>query len=974
MPQKRLISTILTLILLASMPMTIYARNTDTTKISQYPDEKSNGNNSEVYVYFVSYGSPVTPIALKKGVSLDETGHSKLPKPTRTNYAFKYWTDTPDEDSAEYDTSTPLHNNLILYASWTGLNTPYKIVYWLEVADFGADNTPEPGNALHYDYAGESTGTAPAGSTETINSIPDYNNYPNDNAMRYARFQSSAPTMISGNGETIINVYATRKSYTLTFDLTDTGYSMIIGGEQYTGSQYKLHVKYEQDLTLTWPTNPNAAFSGFRNDAFYAWKPSGANTTLAWASRRIEMTSEMMPSNPVTSGYTLIAKADAKNSTDVRYWIEPYPGQTGETTRKYKNKTYILDTSYNQSDLPSIISAKELHGFTRAGTDWSNSETDPDSGTRGQYKNFYFNRNTYKFTYNTVGGSAITATSLMYGQPLEARGMVKSPVKQGHNFLGWYKDADCLKPFDFTTTMPGKNVAIFAKWEATAICVCFFDEAGNPLMNANGEQYKQGLKKGGAVNFNYLLINGILYDNNLTIEGKGQFAGWEYYPPNIPVRIHFPPDLQIFEDTNLYIRWQADETTEEEGSGSGVTDDSSSGSDDTDESDSGTGDADEGGTGSSDTDDGSAGSGVIDESGGGSSSNSGTDESNAGKPSNSSSNEDSTGNGNQKESNTGNSGSSENNADNGGTDETSIGNAGNDDPEEGNAGNDDPEEGNTGADNADKNHTDSGTHNTYPLDTPDEVPFIIDPPASTPPSTPPSTNRPSNNRLTTIQDNNPAIIDIPDEKAPLAAFREMDDHRIYIHGYPDKTVKPDNPITRAEAATIFYRLLSDSHKRINTVSTFKDVSPKAWYFQAITTLADQGIITGYADVTFRPDKPITRAEIAAITARLDNLTLITGTAFNDIPSNHWATGYIHSARTKGWVNGYDDGTFRPNQYITRAEAAKIINKMFERLPDNIPENIRNPYIDIDNSHWAYNHIMEASTNHMHRRDDTGTDI
>jgi uncharacterized repeat protein (TIGR02543 family)/uncharacterized repeat protein (TIGR01451 family) len=210
--------------------------------------------------------------------------------------------------------------------------------------------------------------------------------------------------------------------------------------------------------------------------------------------------------------------------------------------------------------------------------------------------------------------------------------------------------------------------------------------------------------------------------------------------------------------------------------------------------------------------------------------------------------------------------------------------------------------------------------------------------------------------------------DITDPEVPLE-FLESTEHRIYIKGYPDSTVRPDRNITRAEVATIFYRLLKDTYKDGNAISTFSDVPFDAWFSEAISTLADLGIIIGYGDGTFRPNNPITRAEFATLAARFDKLAAVEGIAFSDVPSAHWAAEYIHSAYAKGWVNGYEDGTFRPAQQITRAEVTKIVNTMLERLPEELPEMLINPYIDIIETHWAFIHMMEASIEHTYARDD-----
>lgn len=193
------------------------------------------------------------------------------------------------------------------------------------------------------------------------------------------------------------------------------------------------------------------------------------------------------------------------------------------------------------------------------------------------------------------------------------------------------------------------------------------------------------------------------------------------------------------------------------------------------------------------------------------------------------------------------------------------------------------------------------------------------------------------------------------------------DHIAYIAGYPDGSVHPEAAITRAEAAMIFYRLLSDEARKEygTTGNSFPDAAG-LWSSAAVGTLANAGIVTGYKDGTFRPDAAITRAEFAAIASRFDKLD--GGSAvFSDVTSDHWAYRYIVSAAAKGWVNGYSDGTFHPDQSITRAEVVKIVNAVLMRTADRdfITKNSNaiRMFADLSAMHWAYYEIMEAAHAH-----------
>ena len=197
-----------------------------------------------------------------------------------------------------------------------------------------------------------------------------------------------------------------------------------------------------------------------------------------------------------------------------------------------------------------------------------------------------------------------------------------------------------------------------------------------------------------------------------------------------------------------------------------------------------------------------------------------------------------------------------------------------------------------------------------------------------------------------------------------------DDHFAYIVGYPDGNVKPGGNITRAEVATIFFRLLTEDVRTANSTqaNSLSDVSRGQWFNHAISTLSSMGIVKGNPDGTFDPDAPITRAEFAAIAARFDDKNRDTSSKFTDIAS-HWAKNEIGIAANKGWINGYPDGTFRPNQYITRAEAMTLVNRVLNRLPENSSDLLDSMIKWPDNSDasaWYYLAVQEATNSHYYK--------
>ena len=193
------------------------------------------------------------------------------------------------------------------------------------------------------------------------------------------------------------------------------------------------------------------------------------------------------------------------------------------------------------------------------------------------------------------------------------------------------------------------------------------------------------------------------------------------------------------------------------------------------------------------------------------------------------------------------------------------------------------------------------------------------------------------------------------------------DHDAYLLGYEDGTVRPEGSITRAEVATIFFRLLTDESrdKFWSQTNDYTDVPEDAWYNNAVSTLSNAGILDGYEDGTFRPDGNITRAEFATITARFLEASYDGGNRFPDI-DGHWAAEYINEAANAGIVDGYEDGTFRPQQNITRAEAVTMVNRTVDRHPDadHLLDNMVT-WPDNPESAWYYAQIQEATNAHAY---------
>ena len=199
----------------------------------------------------------------------------------------------------------------------------------------------------------------------------------------------------------------------------------------------------------------------------------------------------------------------------------------------------------------------------------------------------------------------------------------------------------------------------------------------------------------------------------------------------------------------------------------------------------------------------------------------------------------------------------------------------------------------------------------------------------------------------------------------IADWLQVIDHMAYLNGYTNGAFHPDGNITRAEVAQMFYNLLLDYN--FNITVSFTDVSKDAWYADAVHMLASLGIINGVGDRIFEPNRPITRAEFVAIAMRFAIVPGNSANPFADVHAGDWFYDLVAGAIQYGWINGYADGTFRPNDTITRAEVATMVNRMLGRTADQSfidsnADSLRH-FTDVSSSYWAYYQIMEAANSH-----------
>ena len=196
------------------------------------------------------------------------------------------------------------------------------------------------------------------------------------------------------------------------------------------------------------------------------------------------------------------------------------------------------------------------------------------------------------------------------------------------------------------------------------------------------------------------------------------------------------------------------------------------------------------------------------------------------------------------------------------------------------------------------------------------------------------------------------------------------DHSSFLNGYSNGTFRPDANMTRAQAAQMFYNLLLN--KNVPSTASYSDVAPDAWCAEAVRVMSALGIVTGYSDGTFRPNDPITRAQFAVIAMRFTDVIAPVGQGFSDVPATAWYYDEVMGAAGFGWLSGYSDGTFRPNNPITRAEVSVIVNRMLGRSADEAYINSHllkiQQFTDLGLPHWAFYDIMEAANSHDYRKE------
>lgn len=214
----------------------------------------------------------------------------------------------------------------------------------------------------------------------------------------------------------------------------------------------------------------------------------------------------------------------------------------------------------------------------------------------------------------------------------------------------------------------------------------------------------------------------------------------------------------------------------------------------------------------------------------------------------------------------------------------------------------------------------------------------------------------------------------PDDTG-VSDLLDTENHNQYLFGYPEGTFGPDQNMTRAEVAQMFYNLLVD--KNVAITASFEDVPADAWYAKSVNTLASMGIISGVGENRFEPERSITRAEFTSMAMKFTKGALDGTNVFSDVRSGDWFYEAVVGSIQYGWIEGYEDGTFRPENWITRVEVTSIVNKMLGRFADREfvagHADELNAFSDVTSTHWGYYHIVEATNSHTYTKPSTNVE-
>ncbi|MDR1795710.1 MAG: InlB B-repeat-containing protein [Erysipelotrichaceae bacterium] len=570
-------------------------------------------------IFFNTYATPADSIKVKEGLSFGEVALPDINSFSRTGYHPVGWSLLPgdslsDPTRPELDLIDPSDlintSEVHLYLKWAGNDhIAYHITYWVEKPNLGANFTPTPGNINHYDVgyidpttyygtAGYSIGGPTSAADIIIDSMPAYTTFTTDDPMHWAVWQATLPTVIAGDGSTIVNVYVRLKKYTMTFNLGSNNYRMVVNGVTYDSNTstsypvYTIDYKFGQTIDDIFP-HPTfgTTFSGFTgNNHFYMWGTSYLNLggESGFISPRYVVGVEMMPVDWDSNGYTVTLQVNSATAYGLLYWLEILPEQDCDrdglicqdryNSVRGETVTYVYTPVHTGTNSGYGTYHKAIFGFDAVPslmtTGACTIAMPPALPTPGSCSNFFYDRVRATFYYDLRGfesqlidqlGQAaydalVAPKTLMYGQSLsdmdiDIPNLLNQQGQTSNTFIYWSSVSELTYEFDFSQTMPVNDLVVYALFESTDHTVTFRDSDNSPLATDGSD--KQGVKDGGTVRFDGLTIGDVIYIPGETFDPvKGVFLGWQTKSTN-GTMVDFHNNTPIYSDVTLYAKWQS---------------------------------------------------------------------------------------------------------------------------------------------------------------------------------------------------------------------------------------------------------------------------------------------------------------------------------------------------------------------------------------------------------------------------------
>ncbi|MCL1830568.1 MAG: InlB B-repeat-containing protein, partial [Oscillospiraceae bacterium] len=549
-------------------------------------------------VIFVSTGTQVVPQVVQNGNLIDSSSITTK----REGYNFLNWR-VGSETGAVFNPETDaIEQNTVLWATWEGETVEYTVALWMEIPNY-ADGDPnkfptpyqtpeEPDFLKGYNYVGSIKLTGTAGEDTNAEILKTSSLFTTHDMLKYAEFQAADVRKILGNGQTVVNLYATRKVYTYQFDLNAANRTLTVNGTTYgrnadtTPKWYTLDVKYEMNIANKFPVygstfaSNNFNLTSWVRPTIMRWKDSAAI-----ASVRLVVDDGMLSQDGQTTIYRFTPNTSTNNDQiRYRYFVAAYPGQvlTGLTTVTRGTGTsaitYVLMTEYNQV-YNGDLGQKTINGLNKVSTSWTSNGTtyewagytedwNEDNNTGADYRCFFYTRipQTLEFDFcaktseiTNASESVFANKTVLFSEPMtlyEPYDFVNKepidPIRPGYDFIGWFKDADYKEKFDFDATMPIGGAIAYAQWESQDNTVIFkyYESDTGPIDDVDEVNYSQGVANGEcAVEKMGYLVPGVSF-----VTGKGLFLGWEYRANGISMPFDF--GMPIWTDYEVYGIWK----------------------------------------------------------------------------------------------------------------------------------------------------------------------------------------------------------------------------------------------------------------------------------------------------------------------------------------------------------------------------------------------------------------------------------